>query len=82
MDAVTRIHIELGTGDSGRIAVWVGDQEAVSMFFDARSIDRAYAVVNIVRPLLARRRRANRRGPGIDSGDQPATRRSGRETTR
>ena len=57
LDAITLIRLEPGAPPSGRIAVWIGAQEAVSMFFDARSRDRAQEAVDIARPVIARRRR-------------------------
>jgi hypothetical protein len=59
LDAIRHVRIELGSAPSGRVVVWtVGDQEAVSMFFDARSLDRAQELLNVARPLIARSRRA------------------------
>jgi len=58
LDQVRQISIELGTGTSGRVVVWTGDQEeTVSMFFEARSLPRAEDLVATARPLIARRRR-------------------------
>jgi hypothetical protein len=57
LDAITLIRLEPGAPPSGRIAVWIGAQEAVSMFFDARSSDQAQEAVDIARPVIARRRR-------------------------
>jgi hypothetical protein len=57
LELVSHIRLEPGVPPSGRIAIWVGGQEAVSMFFDARSHDRATEVVDLARPLIARRRR-------------------------
>ena len=63
--AVRHLRLELGTAPSGRIAVSTEDgQEAVSMFFDARSLDRAHELIDVARPLIARQRRS--------SGDRPA----------
>ena len=56
-DRISHIRLEPGAPPSGRIAIWVGGQEAVSMFFDARSRDRAQEAVDLARPLIARRRR-------------------------
>jgi hypothetical protein len=57
LDRISHIRLEPGAPPSGRIAIWVGGQEAVSMFFDARSRVRAQEVVDLARPLIARRRR-------------------------
>jgi hypothetical protein len=57
LEAITQIRLEPGVPPSGRIAVWVGPQEVVSMFFDARSRDQAQEVVEIARPAIARLRR-------------------------
>jgi hypothetical protein len=55
---IQQLGIELGTGPSGRIVVWTGElEEAVSMFFEARALERAEALVGAARPLIARRRR-------------------------
>lgn len=64
LDAVRHVRLELGESPSGRIAVWTAPagHEAVSMFFDARSLDRAHELINVARPLIARQRR---RGPGV-----------------
>lgn len=57
-DAIQHIRIELGTAPSGRIVVWMtGGQEALSMFFDARSLERAHELLDVARPLIARLRR-------------------------
>jgi hypothetical protein len=57
LEAITHIRLEPGASPSGRIVVWVGPQEVVSMFFDARSSDRAQEAVDAARPLIARQRR-------------------------
>jgi hypothetical protein len=57
LEAITQIRLEPGASPSGRIVVSVGPQEVVSMFFDARSSDRAQEAVEVARPLIARRRR-------------------------
>jgi hypothetical protein len=68
LDAIRHMRIELGSAPSGRIAVWTtGAQEAVSMFFDARSLDRAHGFLDVARPLIARSRRGR-------SGSHPAAR--------
>jgi hypothetical protein len=59
--SIRHLRIELGSAPSGRIAVWTtGGQEAVSMFFDARSADRAHELLDVARPLIARSRRGHR----------------------
>jgi hypothetical protein len=58
LDSIRHIRIELGRAPSGRIAVWTtGPEEVISMFFDARSLDRAQELVEVARPLIARSRR-------------------------
>jgi hypothetical protein len=57
LEAITHIRVEPGAPPSGRIAVWIGSQEVASMFFDARSSDRAQEIVEIARPAIARHRR-------------------------
>jgi hypothetical protein len=54
---VSHIRVEPGARPSGRIAVLVGGEEAVSMFFDARSSERAQDLVEIARPVMVRLRR-------------------------
>jgi hypothetical protein len=62
LEVVRHLRLELGSAPSGRIAVWTdASQEAVSMFFDARSLDRAQELIDTARPHIARQRR---RGPG------------------
>ena len=52
------IRLEMGSAPSGRIAVsTTSGQEAVSMFFDARSLKRAHELIDAARPMIARRRR-------------------------
>jgi hypothetical protein len=84
LDAIRRMRIELGSAPSGRIAVWTtGDHAALSMFFDARSLDRARELLEVARPLIARSRRGR---PGTDpaarsdSSRRPS--RCSRDTTR
>ena len=61
LPTIRHLRIELGSGPSGRIAVWTDTgHEAVSMFFDARSFDRAHELIDVARPLIA----MQRRGPG------------------
>ena len=59
LEAIRHIRIELGSAPSGRIAVWTtsAEPEALSMFFDARSLDRAHELIDVARPLIARQRR-------------------------
>ena len=62
LETVRHLRLELGSAPSGRIAVWTdASQEAVSMFFDARSLDRAHELIDTARPHIARQRP---RGPG------------------
>jgi hypothetical protein len=62
LEVIRHLRLELGSAPSGRIAVWTdASQEAVSMFFDARSLDRAHELIDTARPHIARQRR---RGPG------------------
>jgi len=57
LESISHIRVEPGERPSGRVAVWIGAQEAVSMFFDGRSADRAHEAVASARKLIARRRR-------------------------
>ena len=69
LESVRHLRLELGSAPSGRIAVWTNSvQEAVSMFFDARSLDRAHELIDVARPLIARQRR---RGPGARPAPPP-----------
>ena len=69
LESIRHLRLELGSAPSGRIAVWTNSmQEAVSMFFDARSLDRAHELINVARPLIARQRR---RGPGARPAPPP-----------
>ena len=62
LDEIRHLRLELGSAPSGRIAIWTAArQEAVSMFFEARSLDRAHSFIDTARPLIARQRRG---GPG------------------
>ncbi len=64
LSEIRQIRLELGSAPSGRIALSTATgQESVSMFFDARSLDRAHAMIDIARPLIARQRRS-----GLGSG--------------
>jgi hypothetical protein len=67
---IRHLRLDLGSGPSGRIAVWTdASQEAVSMFFDARSFDRAHELIDVARPQIARQRR---RGPGARPARPPS----------
>ena len=58
LESILHIRIELGSAPSGRVAVWTtGGQEVLSMFFDARSLERAQELLDVARPLIARSRR-------------------------
>lgn len=57
LESISHVRVEPGERPSGRVAVWIGTQEAVSMFFDGRSADRAHEAVASARQLIARRRR-------------------------
>jgi hypothetical protein len=71
LDTIRHMRIELGSAPSGRIAVWTtGAQEALSMFFDARSLDRAHELLDVARPLIARSRRGR---PGTQSAAREAS---------
>lgn len=60
--SIRALRLELGSPPSGRIAITTGlRQEAVSMFFDARSLARAQELIDVARPLIARQRRAEGR---------------------
>ncbi len=76
---IVQLRLEIGRSPSGRIAVsTVSGQEAVSMFFDSRSLGRAQELIDVARPLIARHRR--RAGQGFtrpsgglpDEGSEPA----------
>ena len=57
LDMIRRLELELGRGPSGRIIVRTArGREAVSMFFDPRSLDRAEDLVERFRPGIARQR--------------------------
>jgi hypothetical protein len=69
LDTIRHMRIELGSAPSGRIAVWTtSGQEALSMFFDARSLDRAHELLDVARPLIARSRRGR---PGSEPARPP-----------
>jgi hypothetical protein len=76
LDAIRHLRIELGSAPSGRIAVWTTrPQEALSMFFDARSLGRAQELVELARPLIARSRRRRSGGEPearSDSSNRPS----------
>lgn len=57
LESISHIRVEPGERPSGRIAVSVGSQEVISMFFDGRSFDLATEAVAVARTLIARRRR-------------------------
>ena len=57
IESISHIRVEPGERTSGRVAVWTGAQEAVSMFFEGRSSDRANEAVAACRQLIGRRRR-------------------------
>jgi hypothetical protein len=58
LQTIRHVRLELGSPPSGRVAVWTATgQEAVSMFFDSRSLDRAHELLDVARPLIARHRR-------------------------
>jgi hypothetical protein len=62
LETIRHLRLELGASPSGRIAIWsAAGHEVVSMFFDARSFDRANQLIEHARPLIAS---ARRRGPG------------------
>ncbi len=61
LEAVRLIRVERGSRPSGRVVIWgPTGQEAVSMFFESRSLDRAEELVAQTRILAASRRRAQR----------------------
>jgi hypothetical protein len=77
LDTVRLIRIERGNGPSGRVVVSTATgQEAVSMFFEARSAERAEDLVAKSRLLTARRRRGS--GPARTSTEQSADENRGR----
>ena len=80
LETIRLIRLELGSAPSGRIAVsTTSGQEAVSMFFDSRSLERAHELIDAARPLIARRRRRLEAGSAcpssnpIDSGTSDPT---------
>ena len=67
LDSIGHLRLELGSAPSGRIALWSRrGTEAVSMFFDARSRDRAQQLIDEARPLVARRQRDRQRSARLD----------------
>jgi hypothetical protein len=68
LEAISHVRIEAGVPQSGRIAVLVSGHEAVSMFFDPRSRDRALEAVSTTRRLIARRRREHEETAPRESG--------------
>src|SRR4051812_32637499 len=64
LDGIRLIRLERGSGASGRVVVWSSTgQEAASMFFEGRSLERAGELVALGRVHVARRRRAAGRRP-------------------
>jgi hypothetical protein len=58
LTTIRHLRLELGASPSGRIVLWTTTgREAVSMFFDAKSSDRAHELIERARPLVARTRR-------------------------
>ena len=54
LGSIVHVRLELGTAPSGRIVLWTNSRhEAVSMFFEARSLDRAQVFIETIRPLVA-----------------------------
>lgn len=80
-EAIRHLRLELGAAPSGRIAVWTtAGHEGLSMFFDAKTFDRAHELIDVARPLIARARRGgpgdrpvdHSRGPAEPGSDTPA----------
>lgn len=72
LESIRLIRLDLGSAPSGRIAVsTTGGQEAVSMFFDSRSLERAHELIDAARPLIARRRRRLETGSACPSSGPP-----------
>jgi hypothetical protein len=70
---IRHLRLELGSAPSGRIAVWTAaGQEAVSMFFDSKSLDRAHELIDVARPLVARERRRGQGAGPVRSPSGPA----------
>lgn len=73
LESIRHLRLELGSGTSGRIALWTGtDHEVVSMFFDARSLDRAESFLDVARPRIARLRRRGHAGRPVRPPSGPA----------
>jgi len=73
LESIRHIRIEMGSAPSGRIAVWTTDgHEALSMFFDAKSLDRAHELLDLARPLIARSRRDHAKDDPASSPVRPA----------
>ena len=71
LETVRFVRLERGTGPSARIVLWGSSgQEAVSMFVESRSLDRADAFVTTSRLLAARRRRAESSESSITDRDR------------
>jgi hypothetical protein len=67
----------------GAAAAATGGQEALSMFFDARSLDRAHELLDVARPLIARSRRGrSATDPAARSDSSRRPSRCSRDTTR
>jgi hypothetical protein len=69
LEAISHIRLETGSPPSGRIAVWVGSREAISIFFDAQSRERAQKAIDVARPAIARRRRESHGLPRDQSAE-------------
>jgi hypothetical protein len=71
LDTIQHLWIELGRR-SGRIVVsTAGSEEALSMFFHVRSLERAQELLDVARPLLARSRRRRKRAERAVQADAP-----------
>jgi hypothetical protein len=59
---IRQIRLERGSGRSGRVVVWAHPgQEAVSMFFEFRALEKARELVASTRFRIAKRRAARAR---------------------
>lgn len=79
LSGIVHLRLEIGSSPSGRIALsTVSGHEALSMFFDSRSLGRAQELIDVARPLIARHRRRAGQGPArpsggpSDAGSEPA----------
>ena len=62
LTGIRQIRLERGAGRSGRVVVWAQPgQEAVSMFFEVRALEKARELVAATRVWIARRRTASAR---------------------